>query len=96
MKEIKVSTVDPDAGFMARDNKPTGFFYLDHRTVDGVHALIVDTHVTPGNVHDSQPYLARLDRVMERFDLAVGAVGLDAGYFTPQVCKGILERGLFA
>jgi len=95
MKEVKVSTVDPDAGFMARDNKPTGFFYLDHRTVDGVHALIVDTHVTPGNVHDSQPYLARLDRVMARFDLAVGAVGLDAGYFTPQVCKGILDRGLF-
>ena len=94
-KEVKVSTVDPDAGFMARDNKPTGFFYLDHRTVDGVHALIVDTHVTPGNVHDSQPYLARLDRVMERFELAVGAVGLDAGYFTPQVCKGILERNLF-
>jgi hypothetical protein len=29
MKEVKVSTVDPDAGFMARDNKPTGFFYLD-------------------------------------------------------------------
>lgn len=94
-KEIKVSTVDPDAGFMARDNKPTGFFYLDHRTVDGVHALIVDTHVTPGNVHDSQPYLSRLDRVRERFALAVGAVGLDAGYFTPQVCKGIIERELF-
>lgn len=93
-KEVKVSTVDPDAGFMARDNKPTGFFYLDHRTVDGVHALIVDTHVTPGNVHDSQPYLARLDRVRERFDLPVGAVGLDAGYLTPQLCKGIIEREL--
>lgn len=95
MKGLEVSTVDPGAGFMARDNKPTGFFYLDHRTVDGVHALIVDTHVTPGNNHDSQPYLARLDRVRERFDLAVGAVGLDVGYFTPHVCKGILERGLF-
>lgn len=95
MKEVKVSTVDPDAGFMARDNKPTGFFYLDHRTVDGVHALIVDTHVTPGNVHDSQPYLARLDRVRERFDLAVAAVGLDAGYFTPGICKGLVERALY-
>lgn len=94
-KEIKRSTVDPESGYMVRDNKPEGFFYLDHRTVDGVHALIVDTHVTPGNVHDSQPYLARLDRVRERFDLAVGAVGLDAGYFTPAVCKGIVDRGLY-
>lgn len=94
-REIKRSTVDPDAGFMVRDQKPVGFFYLDHRTVDGVHALIVDTHVTPGNVNDSTPYLARLDRARERFDLDVAAVGLDAGYFTPWVCKGIIERGLY-
>lgn len=94
-REIKRSTIDPDAGFMVRDQKPVGFFYLDHRTVDGVHALIVDTHLTPGNVNDSTPYLARLDRARERFDLDVAAVGLDAGYFTPWVCKGILERGLY-
>jgi len=94
-REIKRSTVDPDAGFMVRDQKPVGFFYLDHRTVDGVHALIVDTHVTPGNVNDATPYLARLDRTRERFDLAVGAVGLDAGYFTPSICKGIIDRGLY-
>ena len=84
-RQIKRSTVDPDAGFMVRDQKPVGFFYLDHRTVDGVHALIVDTHVTPGNVNDATPYLTRLDRARTRFDLKVGAVGLDAGYFTPWV-----------
>lgn len=94
-REIKRSTVDPDAGFMVRDQKPVGFFYLDHRTVDGVHALIVDTHVTAGNVNDSTPYLNRLDRARERFDLSVGAVGLDAAYFTPAVCKGIIDRGLY-
>ena len=95
-REIKRSTVDPDAGFMVRDQKPVGFFYLDHRTVDGVHALILDTHVTPGNVNDATPYLARLDRTCERFGLEVAAVGLDAGYFTPWVCKGVIERGLYA
>ena len=94
-RQIKRSTVDPEAGFMVRDQKPVGFFYLDHRTVDGVHALIVDTHVTPGNVNDATPYLERLDRARMRFDLNVGAVGLDAGYFTPWVCKGIVERGLY-
>ena len=94
-REIKRSTVDPDAGFMVRDQKPVGFFYLDHRTVDGVHALILDTHVTPGNVNDATPYLDRLDRTRGRFGLEVGAVGLDAGYFTPWVCKGIRERGLY-
>lgn len=43
---------------MVRDGKPTGFFYLDHRTVDGKCAIITDTHVTPASVHDSVPYLS--------------------------------------
>lgn len=91
-KGIKVSRTDPDSGFMVRDDKPRGFFYLDHRTVDGKHAIITDTHVTPANVHDSQPYLKRLDRQCERFGLAPDMVGLDAGYYTPQVCHGLEQR----
>ncbi|SPA57547.1 IS1182 family transposase [Cupriavidus taiwanensis] len=91
-KETKVSRTDPDSGYMVRDDKPTGFFYLDHRTVDAKHAIITDTHVTPASVHDSQPYLARLDRQRERFGFDVRAVGLDAGYFTPMVCHGLESR----
>lgn len=94
-REVKVSPVDPEAGYMVRDGKPTEFFYLDHRTVDGVHAIITDTHVTAANVHDSQPYLGRLDRMRERFGFAVAVAGLDAGYFTPHICKGLIERGIF-
>jgi len=71
------SRTDPDAGDMVRDGKPKGFFYLDHRTVDGRFAIITDTHVTPANVHDSLPYLGRLDRQRERFGFYVKAVGLD-------------------
>jgi hypothetical protein len=37
-KEIKVSRTDPDAGYMVREGTPKGFYYLDHRTVDGRHA----------------------------------------------------------
>ena len=79
-KEIKVSRTDKDSGYMVRDGKPKGFFYLDHRTVDGRHAIITDTHVTPANVHDSVPYLGRLDRQRERFGFDIRAVGVDAGY----------------
>lgn len=94
-KEVKISPVDPDAGYMVREGKPTGFFYLDHRTVDGVHSIITDTHITAANVHDSGPYLDRLDRMRERFGFDVGAVGLDAGYFTPHICKGLVERAIY-
>ncbi|WP_241630491.1 transposase, partial [Rosenbergiella nectarea] len=58
MKNTKVSTTDPESGFMHRDNKPKGFFWLDHRTVDGKHGIITDTYTTPGNIHDAQPYIA--------------------------------------
>lgn len=95
LKEVKVSRTDPDSGYMVRDGKPTGFFYLDHRTVDGAHALITDIHVTPANLHDSVPYLGRLDRMRERFGFEVGAVGLDTGYFTPAICKGLVERDIY-
>lgn len=94
LKETKVSRTDPDSGYMVRDDKPTGFFYLDHRTVDARYSIITDTHVTPASVHDSQPYLARLDRQRERFGLPVQAVGLDAGYFTPAICQGLEDRGI--
>jgi len=94
-KEVKVSTTDPDSGYMVREGKPEGFFYLDHRTVDGKHNLITDSHVTPANVHDSIPYLERLDRQRERFDFEVEAVGLDAGYMTAPICKGLEDREIY-
>lgn len=93
-KATKVSDTDADAGYMYRDNKPEGFFYLDHRTVDSQHNLITDTYVTPGNVHDSRPYLDRLDRQGSRFGLHPQWVGLDAGYSTAAVCHGLDQRGI--
>ena len=62
-REIKQSTTDPDSGYMVRDTKPKGFFYLDHRTVDSRCNIITDVHVTAGNIHDAVPYLERLDRI---------------------------------
>ena len=77
VKETKVSTTDPDSGYMVREGKPEGFFYLDHRTVDSRYNIITDTFVTPGNVHDSIPYLNRLDRQRERFGFDIAAVFAD-------------------
>lgn len=55
-REIKVSLTDPDSGYMYREGKPEGFYYLDYRTVDAKYNVITDVHITPGNVHDSVPY----------------------------------------
>lgn len=92
--DIKVSTTDPDSGYLTREGKPQGFYYLDHRTVDGKYNIITDTHVTPGNVHDSKPYLARLDRQLTAFNIYPYTVGLDAGYKTAGICKGLEDRNI--
>ncbi len=94
-KPTKVSRTDKDAGYMVREGKPKGFFYLDHRTVDGAHGIITDSYATPGNVHDSRPYLERLDRQRQRFGFATDAVGLDAGYMSAALCQGLEERDIY-
>ena len=94
VKETKISRTDRDAGYMVRDGKPKGFFYLDHRTVDGRAAIITDTHVTAASVHDSIPYLGRLDRQRARFGFDVRAVGLDAGYASAPIAKGLEDRNI--
>jgi len=95
-KNIKVSRTDPDAGFMHRDRKPKGFFYLDHRTVDGYKGIITDTFVTPGNVPDSIPYIDRLDVQRKKFDLNTRVVGLDAGYESAALLRQVALRGIDA
>ncbi|GIM46446.1 hypothetical protein DNHGIG_19950 [Collibacillus ludicampi] len=91
-----MSTTDPDSGYMIRDGKTEGFFYLDHRTVDGKYKFITDVYVTPGNIHDSFPYLERLDRQISRFGFQVEEVALDAGYLTMPILQLLKKQDIFS
>ncbi len=93
-KITKSSTTDPDSGFMARDHKPQGFFYLDHRTTDPKCNFITDVFITPGNINDAVVYKSRLLHQIERFKFDVIAVGLDAGYNTADNCRFLCEKGI--
>ncbi|TGS71108.1 IS5/IS1182 family transposase, partial [Mesorhizobium sp. M8A.F.Ca.ET.181.01.1.1] len=64
------------------------------RTVDSRCGIITDTFATPANMHDSIVYLGRLDRQVERFGFVVAAAGLDAGYATPGIAKGLEDRNI--
>ena len=94
-REIKKSLTDPESGYMCRDRKGEGFYYLNHVTTDGRFNIVTDVYVTPGNVHDSVPYLKRLDHQIETFGFAVEGASLDAGYNTAPICKGLDDRGIF-
>ena len=41
------------------------------------------------------PYLERLDHQIEKFNWGVEGVGLDAGYSTAPICKGLADRQIF-
>ena len=96
VKITRVSKTDKDSGFMVRDGKPKGFYYLDHRTVDSLHNIITDVHITPGNVHDSKPYISILERQIDKFGFEVQNIALDSGYFTAHICKYLYEKDFFA
>jgi hypothetical protein len=95
-KEIKQSTTDPQSGFMHRDGKPKGFFYLDHRTVDSKQNIITDVYVTPGNMNDVDPYIERLKTQISKFGFETECVGLDAGYNTNYICRDLSHMGIHA
>ena len=73
---------------MHRDGKPKGFFYLDHRTVDGKCNIITDVHVTAGNVNDAQPYVDRLKEQIEKFGFKVETASADAGLV---LCQDLVQ-----
>lgn len=94
-REVKISTTDPDSGYIHREGKPECFGYSEHRTVDRTCNMVIDVHVTPANVHDSVPYTDRMDRITRTFGFEVEAVALDSGYNTAPIAHYLVRRGIF-
>ena len=94
-KKIKVSNTDSESGYYHRDNKEKGFMYLDHRTVDSKCNIIVDCHITKGNVHDSQPYIERMEYIKEKFGFNIKSAGVDSGYDTLEIKKYFEDNNIF-
>ena len=95
-KEVEKSTTDPDCGMLAREGKPKGFHYLSHQSVDGKSGIVTDVFVTPGNIHDFEPYADSIKRQIGRFGFRVLEVGLDRGYDCTEVYKEMYDLGIKA
>ena len=94
-KKVKVSNTDDESGYYHRDNKEKGFMYLDHRTVDAKCNIIVDCHITKGNVRDSQPYIERLEYIKNKFKFTIKECGIDSGYDTLEIKKYFEDNNIF-
>ena len=94
-KKVKVSDTDAESGYYHRDNKEKGFMYLDHRTVDSKCNIIVDCHITKGNVHDSQPFIERAEYIKSTYGFEPKQWGLDSGYDTIDIKKYFEDNDIF-
>lgn len=78
---------------MKRPSKPEGQYYLSHQTVDCDRGVILDVTVTPGDVHDSVPYLEHLERI-HRNVLPIQTATADAAYDFPLAHQVLAEQGI--
>lgn len=95
LKEKRISTVDPEAGYFVKGEKEKQFAYSAHTACDK-NGFILGTIVTPGNIHDSQilpPLLEQLKKLPFYHPYGLAA---DAGYKTATIAKVLSENALRA
>ena len=88
-KTVTKSETDPESGLFVKGDHKKQFAYEAHTACDK-HGFILETVVTPGNVHDSVAFDEVYDKVTERFP-EVETVVADSAYKTPHICKKVFE-----
>ena len=90
-RTVTQSTTDPDCSLFVKGEHKRQFAYEAHTACDK-NGFVLETVVTPGNVHDSVAFDEVYDKVTENFP-QVEAVVADAAYKTPHICKKVFGDG---
>ena len=77
-----------------KEEKPDGFHYSEHRTVDSKNNIIVNVRITPANINDVDPVPDILDDIAKRLGHLPTYMGVDAGYHNAPTCHQIASRGI--
>ena len=78
---------------MKRPGKPQGQYYLSHQTLDSDHGIIVGLTVTPGDVHDTVPYLNQLETLHQTV-IPFAAAAADSAYDFPLAHRELEKLGI--
>ena len=89
MKTVTKSVTDPESGLFVKGDHKRQFAYEAHTACDK-HGYILETVVTPGNVHDSVAFDDVYDKVTEKFP-EVETIVADSAYKTPHICKKVFD-----
>ena len=91
VRMVTKSVTDPDCGLFVKGSHKRQFAYEAHTACDK-HGFVLETVVTPGNVHDSVAFDEVYDKVAEAFPEAEVIVA-DSAYKTPHICKKVFDDG---
>lgn len=90
-KKVIKSTTDPESGLFVKGEHKRQFAYEAH-TICDKNGYVLETVVTPGNVHDSVAFDDVYDKVTERFP-EIETIVADSAYKTPHIAKKIYNDG---
>ena len=88
---VTQSVTDPDCGLFVKGSHERQFAYEAHTACDS-HGFVLETVVTPGNVHDSVAFDEVYDKVTKTFPETETIVA-DSAYKTSHICKKVFDDG---
>ncbi len=92
-RRITESVTDPDCGLFVKGEHKRQFAYEAHTACD-CNGFVLETVVTPGNVHDSAAFDEVYDKVAERFP-EMETVVADSAYKTPHARRSLMMDEFF-
>ncbi len=88
-RTVTKSVTDPDSGLFVKGSHERQFAYEAHTACDA-NGFVLETVVTPGNVHDSVAFDDVYDKVIKAFP-EVETIVADSAYKTPHICKKVFD-----
>lgn len=88
-KTVTKSLTDPDSGLFVKGEHERQLAYEAHTACDE-HGYVLETVITPGNVHDSVAFDDVYDKVTKRFP-EIETVVADSAYKTPHIAKKVFD-----
>lgn len=92
-KSIKISKSDPESGCFHKGEKQKCFAYTNLTFCDR-HGFVLQNTVAPGNMHDSVIFHEAYEELKKKYEDKIHNISLDAGFFTPAICRELIEDGI--
>ena len=86
---VTKSVTDPECGLFVKGEHERKFAYEAHTACDK-NGFVLETVVTPGNVHDSVAFDDVYDKVTAAFP-QIETIVADSAYKTPHICKKVFD-----